>query len=89
LLILNLAGDAMLIKRATTGTCLQICWLVLAAATGNVADQTAADESAASRAGLDQLKRDWAETDDAPKQHSAAQRDEFGDDDRQTADPSG
>jgi TolA-binding protein len=65
----------MIIKRATTGTWLLICWLVLAAATGTAADQTAADESATSRADLDQLKRESAETIDALKQYSAAQRD--------------
>jgi flagellar motility protein MotE (MotC chaperone) len=77
---------AMIIKRARIGIYLLVCCLVLNPATGIAADQTTADDSPEDSADLDQVKREWAETVDALKHYSAAQRDAAVDRAEQTLD---
>ena len=76
----------MIIKRARIGIYLLVGCLVLNPLTGIAADQTTADDSLEGSADLDQVKREWAETVDALKHYSAAQRDAAVDRAEQTLD---
>jgi len=76
----------MIVQRARPEMYLLVCCLVLGSAAGIAADQATADESAAAGADLDQVKREWAETVEALKHYSAAQRDAAVDRAEQTLD---
>jgi len=65
----------MSIRRTRPARFPLLCCLALGAAAAIAADQATRDESAAVGADLDQVKREWAETVEALKHYSAAQRD--------------
>jgi len=67
--------NTMSIQRAKPPICLLVCCLVLVPMTGLAADHSGADERSTDTTDFDQVKREWAETLDALKNYSAAQRD--------------
>ena len=65
----------MIVIPAYFRTYLLACCLLLVPATGVPASHTAADEDATGNPGLSQVKSEWADTIDALKSYSSAQRD--------------
>jgi len=65
----------MIVEHMKSRICLLVCCLLLVPAAGVMAGETAGNETTADTPDLGQVKREWADTVEALKGYTAAQRD--------------